>query len=90
MIHNDPIQETLISDAAVQFPDFVHFLRPATYGSGGKKYPRGGLATLVSSQLTSAFSITRIEELEFEGLESLPLHFQKNSDRPDFLLRLLF
>ncbi len=77
------IQETLLPDGAAQFPGFVHFLRPASYGSGGKKYPQGGLASLGSSQLTSTFNVSRTEELEFDGLECLSLHFQRKGDRSD-------
>jgi hypothetical protein len=76
------LQETFVTGAAVQFPGFVHFLRPATYGSSKKKL-RGGIATLVSSQLASIFDITRIEDLEFEGLESVCLKFDRKVDRSD-------
>ncbi len=72
------LQETFVDTAAVQFPGFMHFVRPATYGPGKKKgRPRGGLATLVSSQLLSAFSVSRLEDFVFEGLECLCVRLEK-------------
>jgi exonuclease III len=76
------LQETFVPDAAVQFPGFIHYLRPATYGASKKKL-RGGLATLVSSQLSSAFSIATVEDMEFEGLESICLRIERVVDRCD-------
>ncbi len=77
------LQETFIASGAVQFPGYNHFLVPATYGAGGKKKLRGGLATLVSAHLSSAFNISVIEGFEFEGLESLCLKFDRLADRVD-------
>ncbi len=74
------LQETFVDTAAVQFPGFQHFVRPAVHGPGKKKKqgrPRGGLATLISSQLLSAFSVSRLEDLVFDGLECLCLRLER-------------
>ncbi len=78
------IQETFLTDNSLRVPGFQQFSRPATYGPGGKKYRgRGGLVTLVSSQLSSAFSVSRVEDLQFQGLECLCLKFDKIGARDD-------
>ncbi len=68
--------------AAVHFPGFAHFVRPARRANpGSKKKTRlcGGLLTLVSSQLLSAFSVSRIDDIVFDGLECLCLRFDRLS-----------
>ncbi len=86
------LQETLVDTSAVQFPGFSHFIRPATYSSGGKRrLPKGGLISLVSSQLLSAFSVTRVSDLEFDGLECLCLYFERlDASRSDLPASFLF
>ncbi len=72
------LQETFIDTAAVQFSGFAHFVRPAIPVPRGKKgRPKGGLITLVSSQLMSAYSVTRVDDLVFDGLECLCLKFDR-------------
>jgi hypothetical protein len=75
------LQETFQVTTALQVAGFSPFVKPARPAPQGKKHRAiGGLATLVSAQLSSLYSVTVVDDFDLEGFENLCLKFESRGD----------
>ncbi len=75
------LQETFLDTKALQVSGFSSFIKPARPAPPGKKHrATGGLVTLVSSQLASAYRPSVLDGIDFVDFENLCVHFERLSD----------
>jgi hypothetical protein len=86
------LQETFLDTSALQISGFSPFIKRAQPAPPGKHHrATGGLVTLVSSQLLSAFRVSSIEGIVFDGFECQFLLFERSNDgRSDLPASFLF